>query len=199
MRGRAGRYEGVYLPLYGDHQAQNAAVALAAVETFLGDGTVPLADDVVSEGLGTVTSPGRLQLIGIEPTVLVDAAHNPHGARALAAALSEYFDFDEWTVVLSVLRDKDAVGIIRELAPAVDHFIATNSHSERAIPADELGELVAELAGQDAVVTIGQPDDALDRAREWARESPRRAVLITGSITLVGEAMERAAAEEWKA
>jgi dihydrofolate synthase/folylpolyglutamate synthase len=199
VRGRAGRYEGVYLPLYGDHQAQNATVAIAAVETFLGDGTVPLADDVVSEGLGTVTSPGRLQLIGIEPTVLVDAAHNPHGARALAAALSEYFDFDEWTVVLSVLRDKDAAGIIRELAPAVDHVIATSSHSERAIPADELSELVAELAGQESVTTVGQPTDALDRAREWARESPRRAVLVTGSITLVGEAMERAATEGWKA
>ena len=130
--------------------------------------------------------------------MLVDAAHNPHGARALAAALGEYFDFDEWIVVLSVLRDKDAVGIIRELAPAVDRFIVTNSHSDRAIPADELGDLVAEIAGQDATVTVGQPSDALDRAREWALESPRRAVLITGSITLVGEAMARAAAEGWK-
>jgi len=159
---------------------------------------VALADDVVSEGLGTVTSPGRLQLIGVEPTVLVDAAHNPHGARALAAALGEYFDFDEWTVVLSVLGDKDAAGIVRELAPVVDRFIVTNSHSERAIPADDLGELVADIAGQDAVSTVGQPNDALDRAREWALESPRRAVLITGSITLVGEAMARATAEGWK-
>jgi len=97
-----------------------------------------------------------------------------------------------------VLGDKDAAGIIRELAPAVDRFIATSSHSERAIPAEDLGELVAEIAGQDAVSTIGQPTDALDRAREWALESPRRAVLITGSITLVGEAMARAAAEGWK-
>jgi dihydrofolate synthase/folylpolyglutamate synthase len=198
VRGRAGRYEGVYLPLYGDHQAQNAAVALAAVETFLGDGTVPLADDVVSEGLGTVTSPGRLQLIGVDPTVLVDAAHNPHGARALAAALGEYFDFDEWTVVLSVLADKDAAGIIRELAPVAAQFYSTNSLSDRAIPHHDLSMLVAEIAGQDVAFEYAHASDALEAAREWALESPRRAVLVAGSITLVGEAMALAAAEGWK-
>ena len=198
VRGRAGHYDEVYLPLYGDHQAQNAAVAIAAVETFLGDGTVVLADAVVRQGLGGVTSPGRLQLIGIEPTVLVDAAHNPHGARALAAALGEYFDFDEWAVVFSVLGDKDARGIVRELAPAVERFYATNSHSDRAIPFDELAEIVAEISGQDAAFQVAQPGDALERAREWALEAPRRAVLVTGSITLVGEAMARATAKGWK-
>ena len=198
VRGRAGRYEGVYLPLYGDHQAQNAAVALAAVETFLGDGAVALADDVVSEGLGTVTSPGRLQLIGVDPTVLVDAAHNPHGARALAASLGEYFDFDEWTAVISILSDKDARGIIRELAPAVDQFYATNSLSDRAIPHDELAQIVLELTNEDAAYQFPHASDALTRAREWALERPRRAVLVTGSITLVGEAIARAAAEGWK-
>ena len=198
VRGRAGRYEGVYLPLYGDHQAQNAAVALAAVETFLGDGTVPLADDVVSEGLGTVTSPGRLQLIGVEPTVLVDAAHNPHGARALAASLGEYFDFDEWTAVISILSDKDARGIIQELSPAIEQFYVTNSNSDRAIPYDELAELVLELTHEDATYQFPHASDALARAREWALERPRRAVLVTGSITLVGEAMARAEAEGWK-
>lgn len=198
VRGRAGRYEGVYLPLYGDHQAQNAAVALAAVETFLGDGTLKLADEVVTEGLGGVTSPGRLQLIGVEPTVLVDAAHNPHGARALAQSLGEYFDFDEWTAVISILSDKDARGIITELSPAVEQFYATNSLSDRAIPHDELAEIVLEIAGQDAAFQFPHASDALDRAREWALEKPRRAVLVTGSITLVGEAMARAAAEGWK-
>jgi dihydrofolate synthase/folylpolyglutamate synthase len=198
VRGRASRYEGVYLPLYGDHQAQNAAVALAAVETFLGDGTVPLADDVVSEGLGTVTSPGRLQLIGVDPTVLVDAAHNPHGARALAAALGEYFDFDEWTAVISILSDKDARGIIRELAPVVEQFYATNSQSDRAIPHDELSEIVLELTHEDAAYQFPHASDALKSAREWALERPRRAVLVAGSITLVGEAMALAAAEGWK-
>jgi dihydrofolate synthase/folylpolyglutamate synthase len=97
-----------------------------------------------------------------------------------------------------VLADKDAAGIIRELAPAVSRFIATHSNSDRAIPADELGELVAEIAGPGSVTTMGHATDALDSARAWALEAPRRAVLVTGSITLVGEVMARAAAEGWK-
>jgi dihydrofolate synthase/folylpolyglutamate synthase len=97
-----------------------------------------------------------------------------------------------------VLADKDARGIIRELSPAVEQFYSTNSHSDRAIPFDELSVLVAETAGQDAAFQFAAPNAALDAAREWALEAPRRAVLVTGSITLVGEAMARALAEGWK-
>jgi dihydrofolate synthase/folylpolyglutamate synthase len=196
IRGRAGRYEGVYLPLYGDHQAQNAAVAVAAVESFLGDGTRALSQDVVSEGLGTATSPGRLQLVGIEPTVIVDAAHNPHGAAALAAAMTEYFDFDELTVVLGVLTDKDAHGIVAELAPVATQFYVTRSSSERAIDVDELTELVSTVAP--AVQSFGYETDALAAARAWALEGAKRAVLVTGSITLVGDAIRIATEEGWK-
>jgi dihydrofolate synthase/folylpolyglutamate synthase len=196
IRGRAGRYEGVYLPLYGDHQAQNAAVAVAAVESFLGDGTRALSQDVVSEGLGTATSPGRLQLVGIEPTVIVDAAHNPHGAAALAAAMTEYFDFDELTVVLGVLTDKDAHGIVAELAPVARQFYVTRSSSERAIDVDELTELVSTVAP--AVQSFGYETDALAAARAWALEGAKRAVLVTGSITLVGDAIRIATEEGWK-
>lgn len=198
LRGRAGRYEGVYLPLYGDHQAQNAAVAVAAVESFLGDGTRELAQDVVAEGLGAVTSPGRLQLVGIEPTVLVDAAHNPHGAAALAAAMREYFDFDEVAVVLGVLADKDAHGIVVELAPIATRFLVTRSTSERAIEVDELSALVAAVAGEPATASFGYESDALTAARAWAGEAARRAVLVTGSITLVGDIIRLAAEEGWK-
>lgn len=198
LRGRAGRYEGVYLPLYGDHQAQNAAVAVAAVESFLGDGTRALDRDVVVEGLGSVTSPGRLQLIGIEPTVLVDAAHNPHGASALRDALTEYFDFDEWTFVIGVLADKDAHGIIAELAPIAERFHVTRSTSDRAIGVDELASIVLTESHEDATYQYGTLEQALDAARAWAAESPRRAVVVTGSITLVGDAIQLAEREGWK-
>lgn len=197
IRGRTGRhYREVFLPLYGDHQAQNATVAVAAVETFLGDGTRPLDPEVVVDGLGAATSPGRLQLIGIEPTVLVDAAHNPHGARALAASLGEYFDFDEFAIVVGILRDKDAHGIVQELAPVASRFLVTASSSERAIPAEELDAIVAEEGVEHEVVDSGP--DALGTARAWAAASPRRAVLVTGSITLVADAMQLAEAEGWK-
>lgn len=198
IRGRAGRYPGIFLPLYGDHQAQNAAVAIAAVESFLGDGSLALDPDVVAEGLAAVTTPGRLQLIGIEPTVLVDAAHNPHGAAALTAAMTEYFDFDEVVVVLAILADKDAHGIVTELAPIAERLDVTRSASERAIPVDDLVPIVLAVAGEDRCFPFDSFEDAVADARAWADAAPRRAVLITGSITLVGEAIVLAEAEGWK-
>jgi dihydrofolate synthase/folylpolyglutamate synthase len=198
IRGRAGTYDGVYLPLYGDHQAQNAAVAVAAVESLLGDGTVALAQDVVVDGLGSVTSPGRLQLIGIEPTILVDAAHNPHGASALRDALTEYFDFDEWTFVIGILADKDAHGIVAELAPIAERFHVTRSTSDRAIGVDALAAIVLHESHEDATYQFDTLEHALERAREWAMEAPRRAIVVTGSITLVGDAIQLAEREGWK-
>jgi len=198
IRGRAGRYDGVFLPLYGDHQAQNAAVAVAAVESFLGDGHFALDIDVVTEGLGATTSPGRLQLVGIEPTVLVDAAHNPHGATALAAALEEYFDFDEFALVIGVLADKDAHGIIAELAAIATRVDVTQSSSERAIPFEELADLVRTEVEPDAVFEHPDAGDAVEAARVWASESPRRAVVVTGSITLVGDVIAIARDGGWK-
>lgn len=198
VRGRAGRYQGIFLPLYGDHQAQNAATAIAAVESFLGDGRIALGDDVLAEGFGQVTSPGRLQLVGIEPTVLVDAAHNPHSAAALAAALESYFDFDEIALVVGVLADKDARGIIAELAATATRVVVTQSQSDRAITAEELAEVVR-LDVDPSVVTVQENvASAVDEAREWASESPRRAVVVTGSITLVGEVIDLAADGGWK-
>ena len=198
VRGLAARYEDLFLPLYGDYQGQNAALAIAAVESFLGSGTVPLSDDVLAEGLSNATSPGRLQLIGIEPTVFVDAAHNPHGARALAAAMTEYFDFAEITVVIAVLGDKDAQGILTELWPVTEQFYVTRSQSERATPVDDLAALALEVAHEDAVYQYDEFDRAVEAAREWATERPNRAVLITGSITLVGEAIALAEKGGWK-
>ncbi len=198
VRGRAGRYEDQFLPLYGEHQAHNALLAIAAVESFLGDGAVAIAPDVLTDGLARATSPGRLQLIGTEPTVLVDAAHNPHGAAALAAALTEYFDFDEVGVVFGVLADKDVSGIVEQLDPVGSLFWVTSTDSERAVPAERLAPLVASLVGEGRVTEVGNVADALDEARAWAASGPRRAVLVTGSILLVGEAMAIAEDDGWK-
>ena len=197
VRGLAGTYTDLFLPMYGTHQAHNAAVAIAAVESFLGSGTQALVHDLLAEGLATASSPGRLQLVGVEPTVLVDAAHNPHGAAALATALDEYFDFDEIVAVVGILADKDARGIVETLRPQVTRFHVTRSHSERAVPVDDLADKVAEWVGDDATFRFDDLTAALEGAREWAQESPRRAVIVTGSITLVGEAIALADAREW--
>lgn len=198
VRGIAGRYDDVFLPLYGEHQGHNAAVAIAAVESFLGRGSQALSSDVLAEGLGTVTSPGRLQLVGTEPTVLVDAAHNPHGAHALASAMESAFAFDEIALVLGVLRDKDVDGILDELVPLGSAFFVSQSASDRAVPADELAELVRLRALDRDVAVFETLEFAVQDARVWAAQAPRRAVLVTGSITVIGEVIALAEAEGWK-
>lgn len=198
LKGLAGSYNEVFLPLYGSHQSQNAAVAVAAVEAFLGGGSQPLVGDVVEEAFGATTSPGRLELVGIEPTVLVDAAHNPDGALALVKALGEYFTFDEVAVVLGVLEDKDLEGIVAALAPVATRFYVTQSGSERAVAADDLAYVVRNTAGSDAVWEHDSLVGAADAARGWAAEQPKRAVVVCGSITLVGEAIALADVQGWK-
>lgn len=197
VRGIAGTYSELYLPLYGAHQGANAALAIAAVESLIGGGAQPLSLEIVGDGLGQVTSPGRLQLLGTAPTVLVDAAHNPHGARALVAALDEAFDIDEWGAVVGILEGKDAVGIVSTLAPAVARVFATAPDSDRATDPDTIAD-VAEAA--DLPVTVHPTlEDAADAARAWAAESDRRAVIIAGSVVLAGEAIRLSELEDWKA
>ena len=197
IRGLAGEYREIALPLFGRHQAENAAVAIAAVESFIGGGAVRLADDVVETGIGAAASPGRFQPIATDPTVIVDAAHNPHGAEALVAALDEYFDFEELVFVFGVLADKDADAMVQTLARTGGAFIVTRPDSERARDVDELAGLVAARVGAGRVQAVERLDDALDEARAWAAEAPKRAVVVTGSILLVGEAMTIAADRGW--
>lgn len=196
IRGLAGAYVEEYLPLYGAHQGHNAALAVAAVESLIGARSQRIADDIITDGLQGATSPGRLQLLGIAPTVVVDAAHNPHGAEALAQSLDDSFDFDEWGLVLGVLADKDAAGIIAHLAPAAAHVFATAPESDRANDADAIADLV-ENAGYRATVHPSLAD-AADAAREWAASSDRRAVVIAGSVVLAGEAIALSEEEDWK-
>ncbi|WP_210506091.1 folylpolyglutamate synthase/dihydrofolate synthase family protein [Naasia sp. SYSU D00057] len=198
IQGRAGEYRDVVLPLYGDHQAHNAALAVAAVESFLGGGTTPLDPEVVSGGLGAVTSPGRLQLVGVEPSVLVDAAHNPHGAQSLAAALTTYFSFSPIIAVVGVLGDKEAEGMLRALNPLVAEFVVTTAPSDRARDADDLAAVAVKVAGADRVRVEPSIGAALDVAREEAAEHENGAVVVFGSIALVGRAIEMAADEGWK-
>ncbi|WP_298942321.1 folylpolyglutamate synthase/dihydrofolate synthase family protein [uncultured Microbacterium sp.] len=196
VRGLAGTYDDLYLPLYGAHQGHNAALAIAAVESLIGGGSQAIAPDILTDGLAQVTSPGRLQLIGIAPTVLVDSAHNPHGAEALVRALGQSFDFDEWGIVLGVFGDKDVAGIVSRIAPAAAHVFATAPDSERAAEADEVADLV-EPTGI-AVTVHRDLDDAAEAARAWAAASDRRAVVIAGSVVLAGEAVHLAATQDWK-
>jgi len=126
----------------------------------------------------------------------VDAAHNPHGASALSSAIGSYFTFEELAVVIGVLEDKDADGIVAALAPVATRFYVTQSESERAIDADDLAYIAREHTEE--VYVDESPEAALEAAREWANDGANRAVLVTGSITLVGDAIRLAGIGKWK-
>ncbi|MFP5311799.1 MAG: bifunctional folylpolyglutamate synthase/dihydrofolate synthase [Actinomycetes bacterium] len=194
IQGIAGRYPDLLVPLHGAHQAQNAAVAVAALEAFFG-GEKELDFEVLQEGFAAVTSPGRLEVVRTAPTIIVDAAHNPDGIKASAAALQEAFTFTRLVPVVGVLREKDAEEILRELkeslAGVAEEYCFTQSNSPRAVPAAELAELAVDLGfGEDNVHIAEKLDDALEWAveRAEAHADLSGGVLVTGSITLVAEA-----------
>ncbi|PSL39693.1 dihydrofolate synthase/folylpolyglutamate synthase [Labedella gwakjiensis] len=197
VRGRAATYDELYLPLYGDHQGVNASVAIAAVESFLGGGAIPLAAEPLGDGVGSATSPGRLQLIGADPTILVDAAHNPHGAESLVAALGRYFDANEIAFVVGILSDKDAAGILTTLAPIAARFHLTQPESDRSIPFEDLASIARVIPGVEAD-GYERVEDALEDARTWAAAGEKRIVVVTGSIVLGGEAAAFADDQGWK-
>jgi dihydrofolate synthase/folylpolyglutamate synthase len=190
LRGLSAEYDDVFLPLFGEHQAHNAAVALAAVEAFLG-GMGPLDADLVRAGFASVTSPGRLEVLRRSPTIIVDAAHNPHGAQALAQALADSFDFTALVGVVGVLSDKDALGLLVALEPVLDRVVVTQPGSVRALDAESLGVIARDVFGDERVLVEPALPDALDRAVELAEESGEyggTGVLVTGSVVLVGDA-----------
>lgn len=190
VRGRAGRYTDLYLPLFGDHQGHNAALAIAVCETFLGDGTAPIDPGLLSEALEQSVSPGRLQLIAGPPTMLLDAAHNPHGAQALASALARYFEADQIALVVGVMSDKDADGILRELVPFASLVCATQTDTGRAMASEEvLRRAIATGADPQTCEQYDGVGEALDRARSWAGREQGRMVVVAGSAYLVGEAL----------
>ena len=185
VSGIAGEYRSLTLPLFGEHQADNAAVAIAAVESFLGNGKTPLGSEVVEDGILLSSSPGRLQVIDHQPTVIIDAAHNPHGAEALCRALMGSFAFPRLVCVVGILQEKDVIGIIEALDPVVDHFVVTQSQSDRAISVSDLADAVSAIAGPDRVDSRANVESALERAKEIA--GVEGGVIVTGSITLIGE------------
>ena len=181
----------VFLPLFGAHQAVNAAVALAAVEAFIGGGRGQLSGDLVGEGFAQVTSPGRLEVVRRSPTVVVDAAHNPHGAQALAAALEDSFEFASLVGVVGVLGDKDATGILTAIEPMLDAIVITEPASPRAMPLATLAEIAADVFGEERVWAETDLADAIDRATTLAEEKVSyggAGVLVTGSVVLAGAA-----------
>jgi dihydrofolate synthase/folylpolyglutamate synthase len=190
IRGLAGEYSDLFLPLMGHHQVENAAVAIAAVEAFLGGGQNRIMDDVLRVALADVSSPGRLQVLSRQPLVLLDAAHNPHGAQVLADALLGAFAGQRFVGVIGVLGDKDAAGLLRKLEPVLEEVVITRSSSDRALPVEELEDIAIEIFGEHRVRTANQVGSALSDARDMINEGIGDSIVVTGSVSLVGEVLK---------
>ena len=195
LQGLGGVYPEVFLPLFGAHQAQNAAVALAAVEVFfgIGDGTGTLDLETVQAAFAAVRSPGRLERVRSAPTILVDATHNPHGMVATVAALEESFSFRRLIAVFAALEGKDVAGMLRALEPAVDEIVVTENSSLAAMSADDLGEIAVEVFGPERVTVEPRLDNALETAVNLSEENADdvlsgAGVIVTGSVVTAGEA-----------
>jgi len=181
-------FDDIFLPLHGKHQAANAATALVAVEAFFGD--TALDHDAVRAGFAAVTSPGRCEVVHRDPTILLDAAHNPHGAKALAETIANEFTFDEVIGVVASFGDKDVRGILLELEPIMNEIIVTANSSPRAMKLSELEKLASEIFGKDRVTAIETLSAAIDQAIKDAKRplsDDSVGVLITGSVITVGE------------
>ncbi|GGD16696.1 bifunctional folylpolyglutamate synthase/dihydrofolate synthase [Nocardioides daphniae] len=193
IQGLRARFDDLFLPLHGAHQAQNAAVALASVEALLGE--APLDEELVRAAFAEFTSPGRLEVVRHSPTIVLDAAHNPHGAEATAAALEDSFAFDPVVGVIGVMGDKDYEGVLAAFEPHMDHLVVTQNSTPRAMSAEALGQVARGVFGEDRVTVVPDLADAIDRAAALAEAGQAfgdgigaGAVLVTGSVVTVGEA-----------
>jgi dihydrofolate synthase/folylpolyglutamate synthase len=215
LRGLHGTYGEIFLPLFGEHQASNAATALAAVEAFasgaptrgepnleaatriaageafLGGDEGQLDPALVRSGFAQSGSPGRLEVVRTGPTVLLDASHNPAGMAATVNTITESFGFTRLVGVLAVAADKDVAGILDQLEPVLAELVVTRNSSPRSMPPEELAELAEGVLGAERVHTAERLDDAIDRAIGLAEETGEyqgAGVLITGSVTTAGDA-----------
>ncbi|MBE5461802.1 bifunctional tetrahydrofolate synthase/dihydrofolate synthase [Mycobacteroides abscessus] len=198
LQGLGGVYPEIFLPLHGEHQAHNAAVALAAVEAFFGAGADRQLDiEAIRSGFASVIIPGRLERVRSAPAVFLDAAHNPHGAAALAETLQSEFDFRRLVGVISVMGDKDVAGILAALEPAFDEIVVTHNGSPRAMETDALAGIALEIFGEDRVVVAPTLLDAVETATAMVEEAAEdggaegfsgTGIVITGSVVTAGAA-----------
>ena len=250
VKGLTGNYENLFLPLFGEHQASNAAVAIAAVEAFsasedatgldpvivaealaglespgrmevvrtsptviadaahnpagmiataaaveafsASEDAIGLDPVIVAEALAGLESPGRMEVVRTSPTVIADAAHNPAGMIATAAAVEEAFTFSRLIGVVAVMADKDVEGILDPLEPLLDEIVVTRNSSPRSLDPENLAALAEGIFGEDRVHVEPRLDDAIDRAVGLAEEGGEFGgvgVLVTGSVVTSGDAV----------
>ncbi|MBK7820856.1 MAG: bifunctional folylpolyglutamate synthase/dihydrofolate synthase [Tessaracoccus sp.] len=180
----------VFLPLYGEHMARNAALAVSAVEAFLG--SQPLNPEIIVEGLGAVEAPARLELARTSPPIVIDTAHNPQAARATIDAVTESYDFDPVVGVVAMMQDKDADAVLEIFREAMDQVVITQvTSTPRARPVDDLAALAETVWSTHQVHRAATMAEALELAVMLADTADGQAgVLVAGSVIAAGEARD---------
>lgn len=188
VRGLAGDYLDLFVPLFGEYQAHNIATGIATVEAFLGGGEQVLDLDLLRTALTDVSSPGRLEIVRRSPTVLVDGAHNAAGVRALRNALEDSFNFSRLIGVLAIFADKDFEDILSTLEPVLDEVVITRNSSHRSMDPVALGVFAVDIFGEDRVRIESDLVGAFDRAAELSDEDGVvGGVLATGSLVTAAD------------
>ena len=177
-----GCYTDLRLRVLGTYQRANAAVAVAAVELFSGG---ELDDVAVRVALGSTVVPGRLEVISTQPLCIFDGSHNPPGMAETMRSLEQILERRRLIAVVSVLRDKEALEMMRSLVPACDIIFATQSSSPRALAADELAAIIAKVGKGPEVFIDPDPRSAMVSAYRLATSN--QVVLVTGSLTLISD------------
>ena len=190
VEGLAGKYQNLFIPLHGAYQAANAAVAIAAVEEFIGGAAAPLSDLILRPALADVSSPGRLQVVSKSPRIILDAAHNPHGAFSLASALTDSFGLPHVVGVVSILGEKDAEGILTHFEKVMAEIIITKSTSVRASSTDELAAIARKVFGADRVFVEEDFREALSLAEVKLPPTPNSTIVVTGTVSLIGDVLK---------
>ena len=188
VQGLAGEYRDLFLPLYGEFQAENLATAIMSVEAFLGGGNLAIADDVIRVAVVDMSSPGRLQIVSNNPLTILDGAHNPGGAASLAKALATQFDAPKTIGIIGVLGEKDAAATLAPLAKSFDHVIVAASSSPRAVAAEELAKVAATVFGAENLLVAESVAEAYEIAQTMVFEGG--AIVVTGSLSMVGDMLK---------
>jgi dihydrofolate synthase/folylpolyglutamate synthase len=186
IEGAETSYEDIFLPLHGRYQLTNFALAVAAAEALVGR---KLDAEAVRDAAGVATAPGRMEAVASSPFVMIDGAHNADGVETLVASLREEYRTTRWLVVLGLMGDKNVELIVEHLAPVTKGVIATAVDDKRAVPPLDLAERVSSVLPDIPVLTADNVEYAIDMAR--AEAGSEGAVLVTGSIYLVGEVRDR--------
>lgn len=188
VQGLAGEYRDLFLPLYGEFQAENLATAIMSVEAFLGGGNLAIADDVIRVAVADMSSPGRLQIVSNNPLTILDGAHNPGGAESLAKALATHFAAPKTIGIVGVLGEKDAAATLAPLAKSFDHVIVAASSSPRAVAAEELANVAATVFGAENLSVAESVAEAYEIAQTMVFEGG--AIVVTGSLSMVGDMLK---------